>query len=32
MQRALLEADGITFLPDGRVDMAKHRWEGLPGD
>lgn len=32
MQRALLEADGIGFLPDGRVDMAKHRWEGLPGD
>ena len=29
MQRALLEADGIGFLPDGRVDMEKYRWEGL---
>ena len=26
MQRALLEAEGVTFLPDGRVDMEKHRW------
>lgn len=32
MQRALLEADGITFLPNGCVDMAKHRWEGLSDD
>lgn len=23
-QRALLEAEGVTFLPDGRVDMKKH--------
>lgn len=23
-QRALLEAEGVTFLPDGRVDMARH--------
>lgn len=22
-QRALLEADGVAFLPDGRVDLAK---------
>ena len=29
MQRALLEADGIGFLTDGRVDMEKYRWEGL---
>ena len=25
-QRALLEAEGIAFLPDGRVDMARHQW------
>lgn len=23
VQRALLESEGVTFLPDGRVDMAK---------
>ena len=27
-QRALLEAEGITFLPDGRVDMSRHLWAG----
>nr|WP_297171393.1 MGMT family protein [uncultured Agathobaculum sp.] len=32
MQRALLEADGIGFLPDGRVDMANYCWEGLYDD
>ena len=26
MQRALLEEEGVTFLPDGRVDMDRHRW------
>ena len=25
-QRRLLEAEGVTFLPDGRVDLARHRW------
>lgn len=25
-QRALLEADGITFLPDGKVDLHRHIW------
>lgn len=25
-RRAMLEAEGITFLGDGRVDMEKHRW------
>lgn len=29
IQRALLEADGVAFTPDGRVDMAKFQWEGL---
>ena len=23
-QRGLLESEGVTFLPDGRVDMEKH--------
>ena len=27
-QIALLEAEGVTFLPDGRVDMARHQWTG----
>ncbi|MBQ8514099.1 MAG: MGMT family protein [Ruminococcus sp.] len=26
MQRTLLEEEGVTFLPDGRVDLDKHRW------
>lgn len=26
VQRGLLEADGVTFLPDGRVDLARHLW------
>ena len=26
MQRTLLEEAGVTFLPDGRVDMDRHRW------
>ena len=25
-QRALLEAEGITFLSDGRIDMVRHLW------
>ena len=28
MQVHLLESEGITFLPDGRVDMDKHFWDG----
>lgn len=32
IQRALLEADGIGFLPDGRVDMDRYQWEGLYDD
>lgn len=27
IRRALLEAEGISFLPDGRVDMVACRWE-----
>lgn len=26
LRRARLEAEGVPFLPDGRVDMAKCRW------
>ena len=26
-QRELLEAEGIEFLPDGRVDMERCSWE-----
>lgn len=26
-QRALLLAEGVTFRPDGRVDMKRHRWD-----
>lgn len=26
-QRALLEQEGVTFRPNGCVDMKKHRWE-----
>lgn len=26
VQRALLAAEGVPFLPDGRVDMARARW------
>lgn len=27
-QRLLLEAEGVGFLPDGNVDMARHMWYG----
>ncbi len=26
LRRAMLEAEGVTFLPDGRIDMDKHQW------
>ncbi len=29
VQRALLEAEGVRFLPDGRVDMDACRWDGV---
>ncbi len=28
-QRMLLESEGVTFLADGRVDMAKHSWRDI---
>ncbi|MBQ4612934.1 MAG: MGMT family protein [Clostridia bacterium] len=27
-QRQLLEQEGITFTPDGTVDLARHLWNG----
>lgn len=26
-QRAFLEEEGVTFLPDGRVNLARSQWE-----
>ena len=26
IRRAVLESEGVSFLPDGRVDMAHNRW------
>ena len=33
-QRALLEAEGIVFSPEGRVDLRIYQWEGpvFPGE
>ena len=28
IQRMLLEAEGVPFLPDGRVDLSRCRWDG----
>lgn len=28
VRRALLEGEGVAFLPDGRIDMEKCRWRG----
>ncbi|OGS71024.1 MAG: hypothetical protein A2Y96_02310 [Firmicutes bacterium RBG_13_65_8] len=30
VQRAMLEAEGVGFLPDGRIDLARHLWERGP--
>lgn len=27
VQRQMLKDEGVTFLPDGRVDMGRCRWE-----
>lgn len=29
-QRDMLEDEGVSFLPDGRIDMSRHQW--LPPD
>lgn len=28
IQRQMLAAEGVTFLPDGRVDLKRHLWPG----
>ena len=28
VQQALLEAEGVAFTPEGRVDWARSRWDG----
>ena len=28
VRRALLEAEGVPFTPDGRVDLSRCRWDG----
>lgn len=28
MRRSILEAEGVDFLPDGRVDMDACHWDG----
>lgn len=30
LRRALLEAEGVPFLPDGRVDLKACQWHGEP--
>jgi len=30
-QRALLEAEGVAFRPDGTVDMEQSQWDGDTG-
>jgi methylated-DNA-protein-cysteine methyltransferase-like protein len=27
IQRDMLEAEGVTFLPDGSIDMERHLWQ-----
>ncbi|RRF90946.1 MAG: methylated-DNA--[protein]-cysteine S-methyltransferase [Coriobacteriaceae bacterium] len=28
-QRRMLEAEGVGFLPNGKVDMRRYKWEAL---
>ena len=32
LRRALLEDEGVPFLPDGRVDMARCQWRPCPDE
>ena len=32
LHRSLLEAEGVGFLPNGRVDMEKHAWHPEAGE
>lgn len=29
IQRAMLEAEGVTFRKDGTIDMERHLWQGI---
>ncbi|MBD2074495.1 MGMT family protein [Phormidium sp. FACHB-592] len=29
LQRSLLEAEGIEFSPEGRINLRMYRWQGL---
>jgi alkylated DNA nucleotide flippase Atl1 len=31
LQRSLLEAEGVVFDEDGRVDLTVFQWEASPG-
>ncbi|REB07983.1 DNA methyltransferase [Sporosarcina sp. BI001-red] len=31
-QRQLLEAEGVSFLPNGKIDLNVYRWLGFNGD
>ena len=31
VQRARLEADGVSFMADGRVDLEQYLWLGVDG-
>ncbi|MGG0643941.1 MGMT family protein [Sporosarcina gallistercoris] len=31
-QRQLLEAEGVSFLPDGTIDLTVYRWLGFNGE
>jgi methylated-DNA-protein-cysteine methyltransferase-like protein len=30
IRRVLLKDEGVSFLPNGRVDMKKCAWDGIP--
>lgn len=32
LRRGMLEQEGLSFLPDGRVDMARCGWQGTAED
>ena len=32
VQRTLLEAEGVAFLPNGNADLSRFRWNPQPGE
>ena len=32
LQRILLEAEGVVFSPDGKIDLAEYRWSAASND